>query len=369
MSDRLYLGTRKGVFTLRRSPTGRWSVWKVAFLADPASIVLSDARDGTLYAALDLGHFGVKLHRLRANARKWEEIAAPAFPEGADPAASSTAEPSAAAPSVSKVWALAAGGTDQPGWLWCGTIPGGLFLSKDGGKNWELVRSLWDHPQRKEWFGGGAIHPGIHSVCVDPRDSRRLAVGVSCGGVWRSRDAGASWELRGTGMRAAYMPPERAMDPVIQDPHMMVRCPAAPDVLWVQHHNGIFRSDNDCESWSEIKNVQPSSFGFAVAVHPKDADTAWFVPAQSDEKRVPVDGQVVVNRTRDGGRSFETLRKGLPQRHAYHLVYRHGLDVDPTGRQLAFGSTTGGLWISEDGGDSWKSPAPHLPPVYCVRFG
>lgn len=369
MSDLLYLATRKGVFTLRRSATGRWSIVKVAFLADPVSVLLPDRRDGSVYAALDLGHFGVKLQRLNPATRKWKEIAAPAFPAEAAPAASATAEPSQEAPSVSKIWALASGGPDQPGWLWAGTIPGGLFLSKDGGASWELVRALWDDPRRKEWFGGGAVHPGIHSICVDPRDSRRLAVGVSCGGVWWSSDAGRSWELRATGMRAAYMPPERAMDPVIQDPHMMVRCPAAPDVLWVQHHNGIFRSGDDGRNWTEIQNVQPSAFGFAVAVHPQDPETAWFVPAQSDEKRVPVKGELVVNRTRDGGRSFETLRRGLPQRHAYHLVYRHALDVDPSGQRLAFGSTTGGLWVSEDGGDTWRCPASHLPPVYCVRWG
>lgn len=369
MSDRLYLATRKGVFTLARSASGRWSIKKVAFLADPASLVLADQRDGTVYAALDLGHFGVKMHRLSPRTRKWQEIAAPAYPEGAAPAATATGEPSTDAPSVSKVWAMSPGGPDQPGWLWCGTIPGGLFLSKDRGDSWELVRSLWEHPQRKEWVGGGAIYPGIHSVCVDPRDSRRVAVGVSCGGVWCTGDAGASWELRASGMRAAYMPPERAHDPVIQDPHRMVRCPSAPDTLWVQHHNGIFRSRDDCRSWSEIENVQPSNFGFAVAVHPRNPDTAWFVPAEKDDRRVPVRAQVVVNRTRDGGRTFETLRQGLPQRHAYHLVYRHALDVDESGQRLAFGSTTGGLWVSEDGGDSWRSPAAHLPPIYALCFG
>src|SRR5437588_234026 len=106
-------------------------------------------------------------------------------------------------------------------------------------------------------------------------------------------------------------------------------------------------------SWSEIKDVKPSVFGFAVAVHPNDPNTAWFVPSTKDEKRCPTDGRVVVNRTRDGGRTFETLRRGLPQEHAYDLVYRHALDVDESGDRLAFGSTTGSIWISGDAGDSW----------------
>ena len=119
---------------------------------------------------------------------------------------------------------------------------------------------------------------------------------------------------------------------------------------------------------AEVKNVPPSSFGFAVAVHPEDPDMAWFVPAIKDERRVPVDGRVVVTRTRDGGQTFEVLSRGLPQEHAYDLTFRHGLDVDETGRRLAFGSTTGSCWISEDQGDSWRCLAEHLPPIYCVRF-
>jgi photosystem II stability/assembly factor-like uncharacterized protein len=112
-----------------------------------------------------------------------------------------------------------------------------------------------------------------------------------------------------------------------------------------------------------------SSFGFTVAVHPQDPDCAWFVPAQADEKRVPVGAALVVNRTRDGGRSFETLRSGLPQSHCYDLVYRHGLAVDADGRQLLMGSTTGSLWASSDGGEHWSTVAAHLPPVFALRFG
>ena len=115
--------------------------------------------------------------------------------------------------------------------------------------------------------------------------------------------------------------------------------------------------------------VNPSSFGFAVAVHPRDPDTAWFVPAIKDELRVPVEGALVVTRTRNGGKSFESLRSGLPQRHAYHLIYRHGLEVAPDGQTLAMGSTTGTLWVSRDAGESWTALSRDLPPVYCVRFG
>lgn len=104
-------------------------------------------------------------------------------------------------------------------------------------------------------------------------------------------------------------------------------------------------------------------------MHPEDSKTAWFVPAEKDATRYPVDGNVVVTRTRDGGKSFTILRDGLPQGNAYDLVFRYGLDIDSTGEMLAFGSTTGSLWVSEDQGDHWVNIATHLPPVYCVRFG
>jgi photosystem II stability/assembly factor-like uncharacterized protein len=155
-------------------------------------------------------------------------------------------------------------------------------------------------------------------------------------------------------MRAEYVPPQEASDPNIQDPHRLAQCRANPDVLWVQHHNGIFRSTNCGRSWQELQNVQPSSFGFAVVTHPNDPQTAWFVPGIKDECRVPVDGKFVVTRTRDGGNSFETLDRGLPASQAYDIIFRHGLDIDQSGEQLAMGSSTGSLWSSQDGGDSWE---------------
>lgn len=117
-----------------------------------------------------------------------------------------------------------------------------------------------------------------------------------------------------------------------------------------------------------MTTARPSNFGFAVAVHPRDANTAWFVPLVSDEKRVPVEGQVVATRTRDGGATFDVLQAGLPQRDAYDMVYRHGLDIADDGTHLVAGSTTGSLWVSADSGESWQTLGANLPPIYAVRF-
>jgi hypothetical protein len=360
MSERLYVGTRKGLFVYVRDGRGKWKVEHQAFLGDPVTYVLPDGRDETVYAALNLGHFGVKFHRSDNGGESFEEVAPPSYPKAEEGSKEES-------PAVKLIWCVEGGGRDRPGSLWAGTLPGGLFRSDDRGESWRLNEPLWNDPTRSQWFGGGYDHPGIHSVVVDPNDSRHVILGVSCAGVWITEDEGESWRCSTKGMFAEYMPPEKREDPAIQDPHRLVACPKSPNVLWVQHHNGVFRSTDGGATWQSLQS-KPTSFGFAAAIHPKDPKTSWLVPLVKDECRVPVDGKVVVARTRDGGESFDVLREGLPQEHAYDVVYRHGMDVDDSGDRLAMGSTTGSLWISEDQGDSFETLSTSLPPVYSLRF-
>ncbi|MCW5772772.1 MAG: hypothetical protein KIT16_14100 [Rhodospirillaceae bacterium] len=359
MADRLYVGTRTGLFELVRGGNG-WAVNDAQFLGDPVSAVLAE-RSGRLTAALDLGHFGAKLWRCEPEG-KWRELAAPAYPPKPDDAADDPHPWS-----LVKIWNLEPGFV--PDRLWAGTMPGGLFRSDDGGESWTLMESLWRMPERRKWNGvAGGEQPGISSTLIDPTNPDDIRVGISTGGVWASTDGGKSWALINRGLYAEYMPPELREDPISQDVHQLARCAARPAVMWCQHHNGVFRSEDAGHSWRDLAAIRPSKFGFAVAAHPRDPDTAWFVPAVKDEKRIPADGKLVVARTRDGGRNFEVLSKGLPQHHAYDLVYRHALAVDDSGERLAFGSTSGGLWISEDGGESWTMPEARLPPIAAVRF-
>jgi photosystem II stability/assembly factor-like uncharacterized protein len=354
MADRMLVATRKGLITLQNN--GSWQITATDFPGIAVTATLRDPRDGALYAMLKHGHFGTKLHRSDDAGKTWKELPAPAFPTDA-----------AGEPSLFQIWTLEPGGADQPGRLWAGAIPAGLFVSDDRGESWRLVRSLWDVPERGKWMGGGYDDAGIHSISVDPRDSRRLLAGISCGGVWETRDDGASWTLQGEGMIATYMPPEQARTREIQDPHRVARCAAAPDTMWVQHHCGIFRSTDAGVNFTQLK-PPGDDFGFAVAAHPNDPQTAWFVPGMKDELRMPRGGALAVTRTGDGGKTWETLRDGLPQRDAYDLIYRHGLDVDATGTQLAMGSTTGALWTSDNGGERWQLVNAHLPPIYAVRL-
>ncbi len=371
MSERFHVGTRKGLFTFEPNGSGwKQTAWHFPGIQIP--MLLTDPRDGTLYVAVDHGHFGTKLHRSDNGGGSWGELDPPVYPEKPDDAPE-ILDPFRQVPvpwSLQKIWSFAAGGLDQPGTLWCGTIPGGLFRSDDRGETWELNRPLWEKPERAKWAGGGYDFPGIHSICVDPRNSDRVVVGISCGGVWITEDGGGSWKQGARGMTYDFMPVDQGgADPDGQDPHRMVQCQGSPDDYWVQHHCGVFRSKTGADGWEQVENVKPSGFGFAVAVHPKDSETAWFVPAVKDEFRYPVEAKFIVNRTRDGGRTFESLDRGLPEPPAYDLVYRHALEIDGEGESLVMGSTTGGLWFSGDQGDSWEVVSMNLPPVFCVGFG
>jgi hypothetical protein len=356
--DRAWVATRKGLFELQRRQ-GRWAIVHVSFLGEPVSMFLPPAKGRSqMLASLTTGHYGTKLHASEDAGRTWSEVATPTYPPQPE---------SAEGPDwkLVLVWAL----EHADGRVWAGTLPGGLFESADFGRSWQLVESLWHRKERLGWFGGGYPVPGIHSICAHPQRRGEILLGISCGGAWTTRDGGAHWELTAQGMRADFMPPELAHDQNIQDAHRIVRCAAAPDVLWCQHHGGVWRSTDNARSWQEITTAPLSNFGFAVAVHPRDPDTAWFVPAQADQCRVPVAAALAVNRTRDGGATFETLREGLPQLHAYDLVYRHGLAVADDGKTLLMASTSGGLWASGDAGEAWQTVSTTLPPAAAVRFG
>jgi len=368
MSGRLYVGTRKGLFEWSLNK-GMWHLEHVHFLGEPVTMLLP-AGEATLLAALTLGHFGVKLHR-RQQQKDWQECTVPVYPEGAtvnDGPPVGDGPPRTKPASLSEIWSLETGGADHPGVLWAGTIPGGLFQTNDYGDSWQLVESLWNRPGRANWFGGGKDDPGIHSICVDPRDSQNIVIGISCAGVWHTTNGGASWSCDATGLRAEYMPPNLANDPGVQDPHRLVQCETNPDTMWIQHHNGVFLSRDRGHEWQELESPRPSAFGFAVAADPHNHDRAWFVPAVKDECRVPVDGRLVVSRTSDGGETFDVFGEGLPADQAYDIVYRHALDIDASGKTLAMGSTTGGLWVSQNAGTSWSCLSQNLPPIYCVRF-
>ena len=225
---------------------------------------------------------------------------------------------------------------------------------------------LWNVAERKQWFGGGYDDAGIHSIVSDPRAHGRMAVSISCGGVWQTDDNGKTWTVGGDGLIATYMPPERQRDSADPGSTPRVGVRRAPDVMWMQHHCGMYRSSDGGARWNPLA-PPVSAFGFAVAAHPTDRQVAWFAPRPPTSAACPRTGRCVSTDARRR-KSWETLRAGLPQHDAYDLIYRHGLEVDEAGARLIMGSTTGGLWASENGGDDWADLPMRLPPIYSVRF-
>jgi hypothetical protein len=395
LSDRILLATRKGVVLVDRTATG----WKARRIAHPGVNVCyaaRDPRDGTLWASLDHGHWGPKMSRSRDGGETWEDATSIKYPEGAryvaqymplpgeDPAEVEK-RPKYKDATLLKAWVLAFGTKEQPGVMYAGTIPGGLFVSRDGGESWELNRPLWNHPSRggdlfageatsENTWGGtpaaidyGEFAPGIHSVVVDPRNPEHVYVAVSSAGVLETTDGGATWAGRNKGMLNDYLPnPETEWG---HDPHFITTCAAASDHLWQQNHCGVFYSTDGARSWRKVSKPDVAvHFGFPIAADPTDGGTAWVVPGRGDSERMAIDGGLFVARTTDGGGSWQTFRKGLPQEDAYDIVYRHALDVSASGDRLCFGSTTGNVYVSEDRGETWQAIGHHFPPVYAVRF-
>ena len=212
MQKNIFVSTRKGLFELAKTRSS-WSVKATHFLGDNVTLALHDARDGTDYAALNHGHFGIKLHRRDKAKKTWVEIQSPKYPPKPEGLDDKDGWGKPVNWSTQLIWALETGGPKQKGTLWCGTMPGGLFKSTDRGETWELMESLWRHPDRNKWLGGGADIPGIHSICVDPRNPDVVRVAVSCGGVWRTEDGGKTWAQSAHGMKFDNGPKSEAESP------------------------------------------------------------------------------------------------------------------------------------------------------------
>ncbi len=357
-TSQLALGTRKGLLIFDVSSGGA-RLAAVHHEGIPIAYAFRDRRSGKLWACHDHGHWGQKLWCSEDQGVSWREVATPAYPEGALTTSGEQA-------TLKYLWCMQQGGADQPGRLYVGTEPGGLFRSDDDGESFELVRGLWDHETHnsKGWFGGGRDNPGIHSILVDPRDSRRVSIAVSCAGYYHSADDGATWSVRNKGLMADFLPDPTSE--VGQDPHCVVRCESTPDVLWQQNHCGIYRSEDDGLSWQSVS--QPGDFahfGFAICADEQDPLSAWVVPAINAERRLANERRLVVAHTEDGGQTWREQTRGLPQAEAFDLVYRHA--ADQREGCLAIGSTTGNAYVSLDRGESWQTVSQNLPPIYSTR--
>ncbi len=352
----ILVGTMKGAFLFRADGHRRkWEMGGPFFPGEPVYAIAYDARSGRrLWAGPESPHYGPALRHSDDFGRTWSE-----------PKSNPLAFPKDAGASLKRIWQIQPGRNEEPKVLYCGVEPAALFQSRDGGASWSLERGLWEHPHRPRWQpGGGGLC--LHTILPHPKASNRLMIAISSAGIYRTDDGGRTWRTSHKGVRAQFLPdphPEFG-----QCVHKVARDATRPERLFLQNHWGLYRSDDDGQSWTDVANGVPSDFGFAMATHPRHAATAYIVPIESDEYRCTPQGRLRVFRTRNGGKSWRPLTKGLPQKTALETILRDALAVDkgdPAG--VYFGTRSGKLYASRDDGDSWKLLQDGLPPVVCVK--
>ncbi|MCU1352177.1 MAG: glycosyl hydrolase repeat-containing glycosyl hydrolase [Acidimicrobiales bacterium] len=351
------LGTSKGLFALSAGPER--TEWRLAgpwFLGEEIYSAALDCRNGRtrLLVGATSSHWGPSVYRSDDLGATWIE-----------PEPSTLRFPEETGAAVAHVWQLQPAGDAQPDVVYAGVEPAALFRSDDGGESFTLDQNLWDHPHRAQWQpGGGGLC--LHTVLPDPDGGDRMAIAVSAAGFYRTLD-GTTWEAANSGIAAPFLPeptPEFG-----QCVHKVDRHPSQPDTLFLQHHWGVYRSDDFGGSWTEVGGDKlPSTFGFPMVVDPNNPGHAYVLPLTSDLFRCTPDGRFRVYRTTDGGDSWEGLERGLPQRDAWSTVLRDAFTadaLDPAG--LYVGTRTGEVYASPDAGDTWQELASHLPPVLCVK--
>jgi len=353
----LLVGTNKGAFFLRSSHDRlRWDVAGPYFHGQGIYAMAYDGRSARhrLWVSANNVMWGAFLRSSDDFGRIWT-----------NPLEASIRFPAESGASLRNIWQICLGRDDEPEKLYCGVEPAALFESGNEGESWSLVRGLYDHPHRPRWMpsNGGLT---LHTILPDPCNKDRMYVAVSAGGVYRTDDGGTTWQSRNNGVRVMFLPekyPEFG-----QCVHKIVLHESRPERLFLQNHWGLYRSDNRGDSWQDIARGVPSDFGFAMLMHPHDADCVYIVPVESDEFRCTPDGHLRVYRTRNAGGSWEALDRGLPQKGAYETVLRDAMSsdsLDPAG--IYFGTRSGTVYGSRDEGKSWKKIVERLPQILCVK--
>lgn len=352
----LLVGTVKGAFLLRsNSARSRWDMAGPYFHGQGIYSMAYDTRQGRHRLWLSTSNFwGTYLRHTDDYGRIWT-----------NPYEANIKFPPDTGASLKNIWQICLGRESEPDTMYCGVEPAALFESHDAGESWSLVRGLFDHPHRPRWMpGGGGLN--LHTIVLDPTEKKRMYVGISAGGVYKTEDGGQTWHAKNRGIRAIFLPEKQPE--FGQCVHKIALHPARPERLFLQNHWGIYRSDDAAETWQDVANGVPSDFGFPVLVHPHNPDCVYVLPVESDEFRCTPEGRLRVFRTRNAGSSWEALTRGLPQKGAYETVLRDAMDadtLDPVG--IYFGTRSGQLYGSTDEGKSWKRILEGLPAIVCLK--
>jgi hypothetical protein len=382
---RVLVGTKKGAFILTADgKRDKWEVsgphfagWELYHLKG------SPADPNRIYASQTSGWFGQIIQRSDDGGKTWFQPGTPPGEEkgpGGMPKGESNnfVYDAAAAPLTThqwydgtqhpwefkRVWHLEPSLTD-PDTVYAGVEDAALFISRDGGENWKELPGLRGHGTGPKW-APGAGGMGLHTILLDPKNHNRMYIAISAAGAFRTDDAGKTWKPINKGLHSMYLP-----DPDAEVGHCVHRIalhPSRPDVLFMQKHWDVLRSDNAGDQWREVSGNLPTDFGFVIDVHAHEPETIYVVPIKSDGEHFPPEGKLRVYRSRTGGNEWEALTNGLPQKDCYVDILRDAMAVDrmdPCG--VYFGTTGGQVYASANAGDTWAPIVRDLPAVLSVE--
>jgi hypothetical protein len=362
---RVLVGTRKGAFIL--TSDGKRKDWDVRgpFFAgwEIYHVKGSPVNPNRLYASQSSGWFGQLIQRSDDGGETWEP-AGNGFVYDGVPGTHQWYDGTQHPWEFTRVWHLEPSLTD-PETIYAGVEDAALFRSTDGGQSWHELSGLRQHTSGPSWQpGAGGMC--LHTIVLDPSNPERMFVAISAAGAFRTDDGGESWKPINRGLRSQGIPDEDAE--VGHCVHRIAMHPSRPEVLFMQKHWDIMRSDNAGDSWREVSGNVPSDFGFPIAVHAHEPETIYVVPIKSDSEHFPPDGRLRVYRSRTGGNEWEALTNGLPQRDCYVNILREAMSVDTLDScGIYFGTTGGQVYASADGGDSWNAIVRDLPAVLSVE--
>jgi photosystem II stability/assembly factor-like uncharacterized protein len=386
---RVLVGTRKGAFSL--TSDGKREKWDISgphFIGwEMYHVKGSPVDPNRLYASQCSGWFGQIIQRSDDGGKTWHQPGTPAgestttpegFPKGESNKFVYDTSPQSGKPLTThqwydgtahpwefkRVWHLEPSLTDA-NTVYAGVEDAALFRSTNGGQTWQELAGLRGHGSGAKWQpGAGGM--GLHTILLDPKNAQRMYIAISAAGAFRTDDAGTTWKPINRGLKSQYIP-----DPNAEVGHCVHRIAlhrSRPDVLFMQKHWDVMRTDDAGDSWREVSGNLPTDFGFPIDVHAHEPETIYVVPIKSDSEHIPPDGKLRVYRSKSGGNEWEALTKGLPQKDCYVNVLREAMSVDSLDKcGIYFGTTGGQVYASKDAGDSWTAIVRDLPAVLSVE--